>query len=299
MGPEKRRILLMMTVTVGVGSHLSAFGQEPLPVFVEFDFGRVTPLKNSPTAAEYERKVAETVAICFTQPPHREFFPWRIQAGSSTSFPKIKLTLVEDPRMTRWELRVEAYKENGGLTDKVLPLQRIVSEPGDLEIRRGKRRTPRSEEFPKKVKDWLESRFLQPGSREDLQRLMMAVAPLGDCLVLARAGTPRGVDEAEGVLELDWDNFMHLSNSRFIVICEEKDRSHAELGSNGDLKPGEFELSGRKGLGIAIKHKTWNNREIVGFLPRLDQLSTGRVYLEKYIPWRGMPRPFGARATDQ
>jgi hypothetical protein len=299
MGPENCRILLLTTVMVGMSSPLSAFGQEPLPVFVEFDFGRVTPLKNSPTAAENERRVAETVALCFTQPAHREFFPWRIQAGNSTSFPKIKLTLVEDPRMTRWELRVEAYKENGGLTDKVLPLQRIVSEPGDLELRRGRRRTPRSEEFPGKVKDWLESRFLRPDSRADLQQLMMAVAPLGDCLVLARAGTPRGVDEAEGVLELDWERFQHLSKSRFIVVCEEKDRSRVELGSEGAEKPREFELLGRKGLGIAIKHKTWNDNEIVSFLPRLDQLSTGRVYLEKFNGLRGMPPRFGMRVTDQ
>jgi hypothetical protein len=101
-------------------------------------------------------------------------------------------------------------------------------------------------------------------------------------------------------MELVCEIFQHLSKSQFTVVCEEKDRSHVELGSEGAEKPREFELPGRKRLvGIAIKHKTWNDREIVSFLPRLDQLSTGRVYLEKYNALRGMPPRFGMRVTDQ
>jgi hypothetical protein len=107
------------------------------------------------------------------------------------------------------------------------------------------------------------------------------------------------VIEAEGVLELDWWKFRHLSGSIFSVICEDNNRARVELGSEGEERACEFNVQGRRGLGIALRHKTWNKREILDYLPKLNQLTAGRVYLEEYKASRVLPAWFGMRATDQ
>jgi hypothetical protein len=294
MGRKMFRILLAIAGAAGTIWLSEASAQEPLPLFLAFDFGHVKPLKQNPKAGKTAQAVAESVVECFKRRAHQKFFPWNFKTGGGSDYPKIKLILVEDAALTRWELRIEAYDENGGLADRVL--QRCVSLPGDLELRR---RTPRSDEFPGKVTDWLESYFLQPESRQGLQRLMMSVAPLGDCHILARNGIPKQVVEAEGVLELDWGRFQHLSGSVFTVICADNNRARVELGSEGEERPCEFNVQGRQGLGIALRHKTWNKREILDYLPKLNQLTTGRVYLEEFKGLRGLPARFGMRATDQ
>jgi hypothetical protein len=276
-----------------------ARGQETLPIFIEFDFGQVKRLKDSPSAAATERKVAQEVAKRFKLKAYQEWFPWDFRAGTPDDFPKIKFILVEDPKMTKWELHIQAFKENGALPEKLGTLSRIVSKPGDREILR---RTPRSEEFPGKVCEWLESRFLLPDSGRELQRLMKAVAPLGECRVLAREGDPKTATEAEGTLELDWDKYQYLSQSTFTVLCQEEDQTWIELGSEGGRKPGRYERDGRKGIGIALLHKSWNNKEILDYLPRLGPLSKhsrGRVYLEKYVQYRGGTQSSGWQGTDQ
>src|SRR5262249_30346690 len=149
-----------------------------------------------------------------------------------------------------------AFKENGAVLDKDGQISRIVRPPGDSAVRGW---TPSSPGFPDQVVEWLESKFLLPDSGRELQRLMRAVAPLGEWRVLARQGIPQRVDEAEGVLQLDWEKFQHLSQSIFTVVCQARDRSLVELLSEGQKKPGEYELAGRKGMGIALKHKQWNH----------------------------------------
>ena len=282
MVPETTRGFLLVILMAGMTSCLSAKGQEPFPVFLEFDFGRVGPLKDNPEAPKNELKIAKCAIDCFKEPAHQEYFPWNMRVGAAESFPKIRIVLVEDPHFTKWALCIEGYKENGALTDKVLPLQRIVTEPGDLELRRGKLRTPLNNEFPGKVSEWLKLRFLSPELRPELQRLIMAVAPLGDCLVLAHKELPKCVDDAEGVLQLDLERIQYLYKSTFTVVCEACDKSQIELGSVGGETPAEYELSGRKKLGLSLKHKTWNDKDIHSYLSRLVHLCKGRVYLERF-----------------
>jgi hypothetical protein len=292
---------LLVTAMAGMVSCAAALGQEPLPVFVEFDFGDVELLKKNPKAEQTALKVAEAVVECLKKADHREYFPWKIEAKPGAGLPKIRLKLVVDSNITKWELRIEAFKEKGGLLDE-LSLQRIVSEPGDLELRRGngERRMPLMGEFPGLVSKWLESRFLRPGSQREFQSLMKAVAPLGDCRVLVRAGVPKALADVEGVLQLDWYKFRHLSQSSFTVFCQEKNQALVNLDSVGESKPAEYLLAGQKTLGIAVIHKKWNGQDInLGWLPKFVQLSTGRVYLEEYVGLRGLPPAGGLQATDQ
>jgi hypothetical protein len=298
MGPKLVRDYRVVIFIVALALSLPAKGQEPLPVFVVFDFGHVGPLKKNPTAAQTESSIATCVVECLKDPAHHEYFPWDMRVGSIDTYPKIKVLLVEDPNWTKWELRIEAYTESGALTDRILPLQRIVADPGELELRLG-RRTPQSKEFPGIVSEWLKSRFLEPNLRPQLQRLIMAVAPLGDCSVLTSERVPLRVDDAKGVLQVDWEKVRYLYKSSFTVVCEAKDKSLVELGSEGDETPVEFDLSGRKKLGLMLKHKTLNNIEISKCLSRLLQLGKGRVYLENFKFARGLPPGGRVQVTDQ
>lgn len=300
MAPKHPGVLWLIVALTGTVPSSPAFGQQPLPVFVEFDFGQVKRLKNHPKSAEMELAIAERAVESFKKAAYQEFFPWIFRAGKALDFPKLKLILVEDQRMTKWELHIETFKENGTAPDENCRLSRIVSEPGQLEL---VRRTPRRGEFPSVVSEWLESHFLRPDSGRELHRLVKAVAPLGDCRVLSKPEIPRNLDQAEGVLLLDWDKFRYLSKSEFLVVCQEKDKALVELVSVGERKPCEYELKfvqpRRKGLGIAVKHTKWNDAEIgLDCLPKFVELSSGRVYIKKYLTFFGLPTS-ALQATDQ
>ena len=170
---------------------------------------------------------------CLHKPAYQEWFPWEFRTERSRDCPTIKLVLIEDVNMTKWEMRIQALRDDGGLPENLGPLTRIVSEPGERELIG---RTPRSEEFPNKVSEWLKARFLLPDSGRELQRIMKAVAPLGECRVLSNRGLPKDVDEAEGTLQLDWTKYQYLSQSVFTVVCREDDQTWIELGSEGRQK---------------------------------------------------------------
>ena len=60
MGPKNFRNLLFFAGAVWTVSWPPAFAQDAFPVFIEFDFGEVESLKNSPTADKTKRAVAES-----------------------------------------------------------------------------------------------------------------------------------------------------------------------------------------------------------------------------------------------
>jgi hypothetical protein len=302
MAPDRARVVLFVFALAGAAaSPPSALGQGPLPVAVEFDFGQIARFKNHPKAADTELAVAKELLSRLKSAAYGPYFPWQFQPGKARGMPRITFTLFEDAKRTTWTLHARSLREDGSASRKVEPLTRIVTKPGDLELLEG---VPLLKTLPNKVGEWLDAHFLEPDSGQGIQKLVQAVAPLGECRILRSPDVPKSLDDAEGVLELDWDQYSYLSKSVFSVFCQDKNKSLVELVSVGGRKPGEYDLppgaAGRKGLGIAVKHKKMNDAEISpADLPKLHDLSAGRVYLEEYSAYTGPPPTSRFQATDQ
>jgi hypothetical protein len=280
MVPNRFCIASITALLAGFASVSTTDAEQPLSVFVEFDFGSITRLKSHPKSAEAKSAVARKVIETFKKPAYWKHLPWDFRVGEAR-YPKLRITLVEDARRTRWELYNEVYDGAGTL---IAHISSIVSEPGDLEIVRS---TPRLDQLPDKVSEWVEVRFLRPDSGRKLHDFLKPVAPLGRGLVLIKPDALRSADQAEGIILLDWEPYKVLSKSVFTAVCPMEGESPVKLLSVGTGKMYSYCKSNNKEQrhnGMLVRHMKWEDAPInESHISRFRRLNFGDFFIETYI----------------
>ena len=217
-----------------------ARAEGPVTVCVRFkvDIGRI----RKDLGPEAEKQIAEKLAdVC----SHENQLPWVFKHGEV--FPAIEIRLLEDNKATSWRFTVDVYNQQGKKCTRDGDLQHIVLEPGDL----GVVEPPASNALPDAMAGWFRRFLIEKEGTERLRSHLQKYVPIATGKVLTK-DAPASVDEAVGVVWLDFDHFQHLSGSYFTCLCPRRDPATGAVVLESHGEKHSFKSGNR--CGIQIRH---------------------------------------------